>query len=139
MATNKPSPFALLPTALLFGLGIGNLWGVAGIFTRLGNPEWAWVSPVVSLSVLVACLCEVARAWWPRGAFVPLFTIVVAGWLCAAPWAAVTGEFTTHAWGLWLVVLVGCAALALLIAWLLERNRSAASMPNKSLERTRES
>ena len=138
MATSKSSPFALLPTALLFGLGIGNLWGVAGIFTRLGNPEWAWALPVVSLRVLVACLCGVARAWWARGAAVPLFTIVVAGWLFAAPWAAVNGRFTGYAWGLWLLVLFGCAALALLIAWLIERNRPAAAMPDKSPERARE-
>jgi len=123
MATGKPSPFALLPTALLFGLGIGNLWGVAGIFSRLGNPEWAWAFPVICVSVLVACLCGVARAWWSRGAAVPLLTIVVAGWLFAAPWAAVTKNFTTYAWGLWLLVLAGCGAIAFVFAWLLERNR----------------
>jgi hypothetical protein len=138
MATRKPSPFAILPTALLFGLGIGNLWGISGIFTRLGNPEWVWVFPVVSLGVLVACLCGVARAWWSIGAAVPLFTIVVAAWLFAAPWAAVTGKFTTYGWSVWLFVLAGCAALALLVARLLERNRPASAMPNKSLEGTRE-
>jgi hypothetical protein len=134
MASGKPSPFALLPTALFFGLGLGNLWGVAGLFTRLGSPEWAWAFPVVCLVVLVGCLCGVARAWWRRGAAVPLFTIVVTSWLFAAPWAAVNQKFTTYAWSLWLFVLAGCGALAYVIAWLLERGRPMDAMPGSSLE-----
>ncbi len=138
MSSGKPSPFALLPTAILFGLGIGNLWGVAGLVTRLASPEWVWVLPVLSLAVLVACLCGVARVWWSRGAAVPLVAIVVTGWLFAAPWAAVTGKFTTYGWSLWLLVLAGCGALALLIAWFLERNTPADAAPDNSRERAHE-
>jgi hypothetical protein len=137
MATGNPSPFALLPTALFFGLGIGNLWGVAGVFTRLGNPEWVWVFPFLSLGVLTACLCGVARAWWSRGAAVPLLTIVVTGWLCAAPWAALNRKFTTYGWSIWFLVLAGCGLIAYVLAWRLERARPAAATPNTSLNRTR--
>jgi hypothetical protein len=111
----------LLATAMLFGLGIGNLWGIAGLFTRLGNPEWVWVIPIFCLLALIAFLCGVARAWWAHGAAVPLFLILVAGSMSSAPWAAANGKFTLSAWALWLLVLLGCGLFAFLVAWLLER------------------
>ena len=125
MATGKPSPFALVPTALFFGLGIGNLWGLGGLFLRLGSPEWGWILPGLSLGVLTACLCGVARAWWSLGAAVPLFTIVATGWLFSAPWAALNRKFTMYGWSVWFLVLTVCGVLAYVIAWRLERNRSA--------------
>ena len=121
MESRKVSGFTLLPTAVLFGLGIGNLWGIAGLFTRLGNPEWVWSFQIVCLAVLIAFLCGVARAWWRRGAAIPLFLIVVAAWIFSAPFAAVMGKFTVSAWAVWLLVLIGCGTLALAVAWLLER------------------
>src|SRR5687767_1286358 len=98
------SAFALVPTALFFGLGIGNLWGVAGLFTGLDPPGWIWTFPALCLVVLVACLCGVARIWWSRGAAVPLIAIVVTSWAFAAPWAAATGKLTIFGWSLWLLV-----------------------------------
>jgi len=138
MESRKIAGFTLLPTAILFGLGIGNLWGIAGLFTRLGNPEWVWVLQIVCLAVLVAFLCGVARAWWARGAAIPLFLIVVAAWIFSAPFAAATGKFTLSAWAVWLLVLAACGSLAYLVAWLLERGKPNDAMPNTSLERTRE-
>ncbi len=133
MASEVPprplSGISLLPTALFFGLGIGNLWGLAGLFTRLGNPEWVLVLPAVCLAVLVAFLCGVARAWWKRGATIPLFMIIVAAWIFSAPWAAANGRFTWWGWALWLVVLFGCGAAAYLLAWLLESRRPGPDAP----------
>lgn len=125
MTSRKLSGLALLPTAIMFGLGIGNLWGVAGMSTRVGNPAWVWALHIVLLAVLVAFLTGVARAWRARGAAIPLFLIIVAAWVFSAPYAVITGEFTMYAWALWFVVLSGCGGLALLVAWLLERGRSA--------------
>jgi hypothetical protein len=138
MTTRKTPVYALLPTALFFGLGVGNLWGVAGLFTRLGDPDWVLAFPIVALIVLVLCLCGVARAWWSKGAVAPIFVTVVASWVFAAPWAAITGKFTVWAWALWLPVLLGCGGLALMIAWLFERQKPTDAMPNTSLERSRE-
>jgi hypothetical protein len=138
MEAHRNLRLTMLATAALFGLGIGNLWGIAGIFTRLGSPEWIWVFPILCLVVLVGFLCGVARAWWVRGAVVPLLFIVVFGWLFSAPWAAVNGKFTFSAWATWLLVLLGCALLAIFLAWLLERQRPGAAPPDNSLERTRE-
>jgi hypothetical protein len=121
MESRKVSGFTLLPTAALFGLGIGNLWGIAGVFSRIGNAEWVWMVQAACLIVLVAFLCGVARAWWTRGAAIPLLLILVAAWIFSAPIAAVTGKFTLAAWATWLLVLAGCGAVALLLAWLLER------------------
>jgi hypothetical protein len=123
MQSRKISGLTLLPTAMLFGLGIGNLWGIVGLFMGLGNPEWAWAIPLASLGVLVAFLCGLARVWWARGAVVPLFLIVAAAWIFSAPVAVVTGKFTLTAWAVWLLVLAGCGGLALLMAWLLERGQ----------------
>lgn len=121
MESRKVSGFSLLPTAILFGIGIGNLWGIAGLFTRLGNPGWVKVIQVSCLAVLIAFLCGVARAWWARGAATPLFLILVAAWLFSAPIALATGKFSMSAWALWLLVLAGCGCVALLVAWLFER------------------
>jgi hypothetical protein len=123
MTSRKLSGFSLLPTAILFGLGIGNLWGIAGLFTRLGNPEWVWLIQIICLAVLVSFLCGVARAWWARGAAIPLFLIVAAAWIFSAPVAAVMGKFTLSAWVIWLLVLAACGSLALLVAWLVERGK----------------
>jgi hypothetical protein len=121
MSTRKTSGFNLLPTAALFGLGIGNLWGIAELFMRLGNPEWVLMFPICCLAVLIAFLCAVARIWLARGAVVPFLLIVVAAWIFSAPWAAANGKFTSHDWAVWFLVLMGCALVALLLAWLMER------------------
>src|ERR1043165_3028076 len=123
MESLKISGFSLLPTAILFGLGIGNLWGIAGLFTRLGNPEWVWMIQAGCLAVLIAFLCGVARAWWVRGAATPLFLILAAAWLFSAPIALATGKFSVAAWAVWLLVLAGCGCLAMVVAWLFERGR----------------
>jgi hypothetical protein len=123
MESRKISAFSLLPTAILFGLGIGNLWGIAGLFSRLGTPDWLWLLHLACLAVLTAFLCGVAQIWWTRGAAIPLFAIVAAAWVFSAPVAAITGRFTPSSWAVWLLVLVGCASVALLAAWLLERGK----------------
>jgi hypothetical protein len=123
MEQRKVSAFTLLPTAILFGLGIGNLWGIAGLFSRIGNAEWVWIVQAACLVVLITFLCAVARAWWARGAAIPLLLMLVAAWIFSAPIAAATGKFTLSAWATWLLVLAGCGSLALLLAWLLERGR----------------
>jgi hypothetical protein len=123
MEPRKIAGFALLPTAILFGLGIGNLWGIAGLFTQLGNPKWVWMLQLACLAVLITFLCGVARAWWVRGAVMPMFLMVAAAWLFSAPAAAVMGKFTLWGWAIWLLVLAGCGSLALLLAWLFERGR----------------
>jgi hypothetical protein len=123
MNPRKVSGFSLLPAAALFGLGIGNLWGIAGLFTSLGNPEWVWMIPACCLVVLIAFLCAVARVWLARGAVVPFFLIVMAAWIFSAPWAAANGKFTAIAWAVWFLVLTGCALVALLLAWLMETRR----------------
>lgn len=125
MTSRKVPGLALMPTAIMFGLGIGNLWGLAGMFTRIGNPGWIWVLHIALLAVLVGFLSGVARAWWARGAAIPLFLIIVAAWVFSAPYALIAGKFTMYEWALWFVVLSGCGGLALLVAWLLERGRSA--------------
>jgi hypothetical protein len=68
--------------------------------------------PAICLAVLVAFLTGVARAWWQRGAAIPMFMSVVAAWVFSAPWAAVHRKFRLSGWALWLIVLFGCAALA---------------------------
>ena len=123
MESRKISAFSLLPTAILFGLGIGNLWGIAGLFTRLGTPDWFWILNLACLAVLVVALCGVARIWWTRGAVIPLFSIVAAAWVFSVPVAVFTGRFTLSVWATWLLVLAGCATIALLGAWLLERGK----------------
>jgi hypothetical protein len=123
MESRRISAFSLLPTAILFGLGIGNLWGIAGLFTRLGTPRWFWILNAGCLAVLVAALGGVARIWWTRGAVIPLFSIVAAAWVFSAPIAVITGRFTLSAWATWLLVLAGCAIFALSAAWLLERGK----------------
>ncbi|HEX5160826.1 MAG TPA: hypothetical protein VFV88_03835 [Steroidobacteraceae bacterium] len=132
MNTRRATGLSLLPTAILFGMGVGNLWGVAGLFTRLSRPEWALLIPAVLLAVLVAFLTGVARAWWPRGAAIPLFLCIVAAWVVSAPWAAVHRKFSLWGWSLWLIVLFGCAALALFLAWLLERRKPTPADPSES-------
>jgi protein-S-isoprenylcysteine O-methyltransferase Ste14 len=64
---------------------------------------------------------RVARIWLARGAVVPFLLIVVAAWIFSAPWAAANGKFTSHDWAVWFLVLMGCALVALLLAWLMER------------------
>jgi hypothetical protein len=123
MESRRLAAFTLLPTAILFGLGIGNLWGIAGLFTQFGNPNWVWVIQSSCLAVLIAFLCGVARVWWARGAVMPIFLIVAAAWIFSAPAAAVMGRFTFSSWAGWLLVLAGCGSLALLLAWLFERGR----------------
>jgi hypothetical protein len=123
MGSRNISVFSLLPTAIVIGLGIGNLWGIGGIFTDLGTPTWFWIIQIACLAVLVACLTGMARIWWTRGAAIPLFSIVAAAWIFSAPAAAIAGKFTLAAWSEWLVVLAGCACAALLVAWLIERSR----------------
>ena len=125
MESRKISAFSLLPTAILFGLGIGNLWGIAGLFARLGTPDWFWIIQIACLAVLIAFLSGVARIWWNRGAAIPLAAIVAAAWVFSAPAAAVTGRFTSSTWAVWLVVLAGCASVALLVAWLFERGKQS--------------
>jgi len=121
--TRRANGLSLLPTSILFGMGVGNLWGLAGLFTRLASPEWTLLFPAICLAVLVAFLTGVARAWWQRGAAIPMFMSIVAAWVFSAPWAAVHRKFSLSGWALWLIVLFGCAALALLLAWLLERRK----------------
>ena len=123
MESRKTSVFSLLPTAIVVGLGIGNLWGIGGIFTHLGTPTWFWIIQIACLAVLVASLTGMARIWWTRGAAIPLFSIVAAAWIFSAPAAAIAAKFTLTAWAIWLVVLAGCASAALLVAWLLERSK----------------
>ena len=121
MESRKNSAFALLPTAVLFGLGIGNLWGIVDLFTHFQNPHWIWLIHIACLAILTAFFCGVARAWWIRGAAKPLFLIVAAAWIFSAPIAAVMGKFTIIVWTAWLLALVACASFALLVAWLFER------------------
>lgn len=132
MNTRRANGLSLLPTAILFGMGIGNLWGVVGLFTRLSRPEWDLLIPAIFLAVLVAFLTGVARAWWQRGAAIPLFMSIVAAWVVSAPWARMHGNFSLWSWALWLIVLFGCAAVALLLAWLLERRKPRAAETSES-------
>jgi len=79
--TRRANGLSLLPTAILFGMGVGNLWGLADLFMRLTSPEWMLLFPAICLAVLVAFLTGVARAWWQRGAAIPMFMSVVAAWV----------------------------------------------------------